>query len=58
MIYGVEGLPNIEKDYEIQFSIIHAFKYKLSHSCVKAEMVECLGLNPDWNLDNNELSER
>jgi hypothetical protein len=27
-------------------------------SCLNADRVECLGLNPDWNLDSNELLER
>ena len=31
------------------------FLSKLSHICINPDRVECLGLNPDWNLESNEF---
>ena len=43
------------------YNLIVHYPYFLSkelHICINADRVECLGLNPDWNLDSNELLER
>ena len=43
----------------IQFSSpLSMLLSKSSHNCINADRVECLGLNPDWNSDNSELSEK
>jgi hypothetical protein len=56
MVYTIKGLAYIKKHDPIYFSIIHILM-QVNRRTFVSESVECLGRNPDWNLESKKLSE-